>query len=935
MRIRQVKARAFGPYADRTLELAEGMTVIAGLNEAGKSSWHAAIYAALCGMRRGRGRRTKDDDLFAQRHEPWDGAEWEVSCVLELPDGRRVELHHDLSGRVDCSARDLDLGTDITHEIIHDGSPDGSRWLGLERRAFLAVASIRQGQILSITEHAGGLQEYLQRAAATVGTDETATAALSSIDAYSREHVGIERVNAQKPLMKAIRRHEQAKMAHESAVSQHHDWLQRQEQVGQLAARAAEARDHARAVEARYAQQAAAQINDRLLEARELAERHPTPPANLREEAKLEQTVIAGLYDWTHRPDPMPLKGPTARDLEERLKSLPSQPIGDLEVAPSVQSAYRTLLSAQARCDAHLEKRPPEESTIVVETNVTESELIDLARELEVSVPQVDHDLEDAERLRAAAVRSQSRGRRKTGIGFGIGALAAGLVGVGLLGTGATLAGFVGVGIGVLLGIGSAWLMRNRVGDDDAELRAVEARLLIAEQFATTAREHQQNAATRAVVLGLDPDPAHLRRMADDLRRAELARGDRGSWEAEQRLLSGAVTQATQALAQELSERGVAVESSATVEELEASLARYDEDCRQRREMAAAAKERASLEQILDARRRAESQLAEDQRRLERARQALQDAAMAAGIVDEETPESVSEDELASRLQAWHEHRQQLRDKIERARNEWSRLQALLDGGTLEDLETRARAARVRADDVGREVDADLVRDTSLGGDPELTVREARERAESLEREVAAAVRELEVRAEQAVSVAEAEEQLAIAEDELKRVRSLAEVLEITRRFLIDAQERVHHDIAPVLASKVRDRLARVTGGRYEAVSVDPQTLNVQVRDADGRWRHAEYLSHGTAEQVYLLLRVAMAEILTPEGVSCPLLFDDSTVQSDPQRTHAILDVLHEVSGEHQVIVFSQEDTVTAWAQDHLGSRDRFQYLDVEPIEQH
>lgn len=163
-------------------------------------------------------------------------------------------------------------------------------------------------------------------------------------------------------------------------------------------------------------------------------------------------------------------------------------------------------------------------------------------------------------------------------------------------------------------------------------------------------------------------------------------------------------------------------------------------------------------------------------------------------------------------------------------------------------------------------------------------------------------------------------------------MKSLADVLETARTFLAAAQERVHHDIAPILASKVRDRLARVTGGRYDEASVDPETLNVQVRDAEGRWRNAELLSHGTAEQVYLLLRVAMAEILTEDGVNCPLLFDDSTVQSDPQRTWAILDVLHEVSGEHQVIVFSQEDDVIEWAQDHLGTRDQLLFLDVEPL---
>ena len=56
MRFESVKAYAFGPFRNESLELAPGMNVVYGPNEAGKSSWRAALYAGLCGMRRTRGR---------------------------------------------------------------------------------------------------------------------------------------------------------------------------------------------------------------------------------------------------------------------------------------------------------------------------------------------------------------------------------------------------------------------------------------------------------------------------------------------------------------------------------------------------------------------------------------------------------------------------------------------------------------------------------------------------------------------------------------------------------------------------------------------------------------------------------------------------------------------------------------------------------------
>lgn len=65
------------------------------------------------------------------------------------------------------------------------------------------------------------------------------------------------------------------------------------------------------------------------------------------------------------------------------------------------------------------------------------------------------------------------------------------------------------------------------------------------------------------------------------------------------------------------------------------------------------------------------------------------------------------------------------------------------------------------------------------------------------------------------VSVPEAEEAVAAAEEELDRVNKLAATLEWTHQFLATAQEQVHRDIAPVLAKTLRAWLPKVTGGRY------------------------------------------------------------------------------------------------------------------------
>ena len=61
MRIERVTGHAFGPFTGESLDLAPGLTVVSGPNEAGKSSWHAAIRAGICasGVGEEPGRRSR------------------------------------------------------------------------------------------------------------------------------------------------------------------------------------------------------------------------------------------------------------------------------------------------------------------------------------------------------------------------------------------------------------------------------------------------------------------------------------------------------------------------------------------------------------------------------------------------------------------------------------------------------------------------------------------------------------------------------------------------------------------------------------------------------------------------------------------------------------------------------------------------------------
>ena len=89
---------------------------------------------------------------------------------------------------------------------------------------------------------------------------------------------------------------------------------------------------------------------------------------------------------------------------------------------------------------------------------------------------------------------------------------------------------------------------------------------------------------------------------------------------------------------------------------------------------------------------------------------------------------------------------------------------------------------------------------------------------------------------------------------------------------------------------------------------------------------------YGTTEQVYLLLRVALADHLTRGHDTCPLQLDDVTVHADAARTRKILDLLLKVADTRQVVVFTQEGQVASWAREHLHEpRHTMRELTVVP----
>lgn len=817
MWIERVIARAFGPLHDETLNLGEGMNVIGGPNEAGKTSWHAATRLALTGVRRGPG-RTKEVASVIDRHRPWDSPDhWEVEARLHLDDGRTIDISQDLAGKVACRARDVTLGDDVSNEIINDGTPDATRWLGLDRESYSAVAAVSQAQIMAVAEGASGLQDEMQRAAATRGTDATAAEAIERLKAFRKEAVGAVRVGATGPMWAAMREQEAADAALVDARTMHGEYLERESRLEAAAREHLGAERDLTVAEAALAVRDATQLSEREQRAAELAARYPEAPARLAPRDELADEVAAALDSWRRRPGPVPLTGASAAELELQLAAIPVIPEGDRRPDRSVTGAARVLDLADESLRQHLARPPAGEATQSI-----------------------------------AAPQSAPSQATLPIVGPAIAAIA----GVALLAVGQAVAGIVLLAVAATIG---AWALRGRI---------------------TPASSPD----------ALDAAQRRARAMVE--------------WESEAMRLRAAAEAANEQLRDALVARGATAD-----EDVRAALATYETECAGRDDLARAAAGADALRRAIEAR-----QAAEDAAR--RVEVAVADAEAAVRAAAEHIGEAAAGDVPAlavEHLTAWQRTRAEMAQARETAIREWQELQGLLAGGTLPELQAEAERRTQVAARLARRVGDDAI--IPVAADSEAALAAARTEASSAKAVVDELSGELRLLASTLANVAEAEERAEAARIELGRVQNLAAVIDETLTLLEAAERRVHRDVAPILTASVQRHLPAITGGAYVEVGMNPRDLSVDVKEArTGQWRDARLLSEGTREQIYLLLRVAMAEHLVTTDESAPLLLDEVTAQSDPERKLRMLDVLHTLSADRQIVLFSHDAEVMEWA---------------------
>ena len=146
-------------------------------------------------------------------------------------------------------------------------------------------------------------------------------------------------------------------------------------------------------------------------------------------------------------------------------------------------------------------------------------------------------------------------------------------------------------------------------------------------------------------------------------------------------------------------------------------------------------------------------------------------------------------------------------------------------------------------------------------------------------------------------------------EARIEALKTHDRALTLAQHTLQQATRELQRRFAPRISQRAQTLFARLTEGRYQRLALNSDLSVESGAEGENTLHSSLWRSDGTADQLYLALRLAVAEALTP---SAPLILDDALVRFDDDRLAAAMEVLQEQSRDQQVIIFtcqSREET--------------------------
>lgn len=799
--IKELRIKAYGGLKDVTIPLEEGLNIIYGHNEAGKSTITSFLRSMLFGMSQTRARSIGENDR--KRLKPWDGDGFGGSLLYQDKEGREYLIRREFKATV---ARDTLQVTDARtgQDLPQFGRDFGSVLWGISGETFEQTAFVRQGgaKVVKNDELIARITNLVSTAQEEVGYESTRKSIKALKDSLRRERGKNGLLDLMEENRRQLALHQQQLEEGYQHCLAYMEELSKVEEEIRGEQRALEEAKDARSFAA-Y-QQAAAQYEkifalkteiSNLTSSLELLRRLVTYQGFVPDQQYLADT-LACLQQWQQSQQRMEQLTAEQQQLKDQEEKYAAHPLMQDSTLEQDLAALREQDGRIRWIEANLEAKAP----LLAQRQRIAQQLEGLFQGDTAPFCQ-DEVRRRAEGLFEEQLQSGKEKRTRLMVG-GVLAVA------GVLGF--VVHPLLGVGLFVALGAyllsGQRKVGRREKGNQEF-LRQLGVSSLdeLEQRYRAYTQEKQQEIQWRQELQQLEQaiDFAGMEQLKKEQAQLEEDMADimkrhscQGVGQMEERL----------AEAKELSYRMNTIKTQLAdlrtqQEELEKHLREAQAEFTARREQMMAPRETfAAYAQVLEERQKQLSQMAQQQLKLE------EKQAFLATLLQDGQEEKLKEEYL----------------EYKRRRAEGSTPQ---NSGDEEALTRALMAAKERRAELSTKISQ------YTAGEKDLS---------------------------------QTSEEMMQLDREMEEKQKYYEALTLAYDGLEQAMEQMSQQFSPKLTALVGENLSQLTDGKYQGVLID-KDYNIKVQGQDGNSYALDYFSAGTIDQIYLAFRLGLLQVVEGE----------------------------------------------------------------------
>ena len=145
MKIKNLKVNAYGNIENKDINLREGINIIHGENESGKSTLLNYIVSSFYGISRNKDGKALSD---FEKYKPWNSTEFSGRIEYQLDNGEKYEIFRDFNKKNPKIYNDK--LEDISDEFATD-KKDGSKFfieqMGIDKQMYLSTVVSTQEEV--------------------------------------------------------------------------------------------------------------------------------------------------------------------------------------------------------------------------------------------------------------------------------------------------------------------------------------------------------------------------------------------------------------------------------------------------------------------------------------------------------------------------------------------------------------------------------------------------------------------------------------------------------------------------------------------------------------------------------------------------------------------------------------------------------------------